>query len=78
METVISPARPYSCRICRIAAKYPSAMGLFRLTAVSWAPSPRTDTNTSTFPLEMDAFTACFTASSPKERPLGSFTVQSR
>ena len=53
-------------------------MGLFRLTAVSWAPSLRTETNTSTFPREMVAFTACFTASSPKDSPLGSFTVQSR
>ena len=40
--------------------------------------SERMETNTSTLPREMVFFTACFTASSAKDRARGSFTVQSK
>ena len=77
-ETLISSFTPNSETIRRIAARYPSNVFSFRLMVVSSASSVLTEINTSTLPLETAAFTACFTASSAKDRDLGSFTVQSR
>ena len=61
-----------------MAARYPSTSGAFSVTFVSEPPSERMEMNTSTLPREMAPFTACFTASSAKERALGSLTVQSK
>ena len=74
----MSSFTPKSSAICFMAARYPATMDAFRVTFASAAPSERTDRNTSTFPREITFFTACFTASSPKDRLRGSFTVQSR
>ena len=77
-DTLMSSFTSKFSAICFIAARYPATMDSFRVTFTSAAPSERTDRNTSTLPREMAFFTACFTASSPKDRLRGSFTVQSR
>ena len=78
LEAVTSFSMPVVSHSLRMAARYPFAMGSFRLTVTSAAVSLRRDTNTSTLPLVMVAFTACFRASSAKDTARGSFTEQSR